>query len=131
MSSVYIKSIDDGVVTAPTNTANTPVAVLNQGSGGFQHWHFTDDGYLVLKPSSPELCLSVSSDPLQNGSRASLALKGAHDYSQTWGYDSEKSQLFLLSDNNYLLDNGSGGSAGPIVFVDKNSDVKWILQVAS
>lgn len=128
MSYVYIKSIGGGVVTAPTSTTKGSIAVLNQNSGGFQHWNFTDDGHLVLESSSPELCLSVLSDPLQNGNPVFLGLKGASSYLQTWGYDSEKSQFYLLEDDNYLLDNGSGGPAGPTVFVSKNVDAKWTLQ---
>lgn len=131
MSSVYIKDENGGVVTAPAMTAGEPVAVLNRGSGGFQHWHLTDDGYLVLVSSSPELCLSVSSEPLQSGNQVFLQPKGANRYSQTWGYDREKSEIFLLEDNNYLLDNGSGGSAGPILLVDKDANAKWTLQTAS
>ncbi|TSE05589.1 ricin-type beta-trefoil lectin domain protein [Aquimarina algiphila] len=123
----YIKYKNGGVITAPSNTANTPIAVLNQNSGGFQEWNFTSDGYIVLKSSLPELCLSVSSNSLQDGSRVSLAAKGASGFLQTWGYNSKTSQLYLLDNQDYLLDNGVGGSQGPIVYVSKSSDAKWEL----
>ncbi|MFT6140312.1 MAG: hypothetical protein ACJAXN_001525 [Psychromonas sp.] len=127
MSYFYIKDLSGGVVTAPTMAANTPLALLNQDSVGFQHWQLTADGYLIMDSSSPELCLSVSSDALQNGSPVFLGLKGAKNELQTWGYDSEKSQIYLLGHPTYLLDNGSGGPQGPTMFVSKTSEIKWAI----
>ncbi|WP_445946283.1 hypothetical protein [Shewanella sp.] len=127
MSYFYIKDLSGGVVTAPTMAANTPLALLEQDSGGFQHWHMTAEGYLIMDASSPELCLSVSSDALQSGSPVFLGVKGASETLQTWGYDSEKSQIYLLEHPSYLLDNGSGGPQGPTMYVSTTSEIKWAI----
>jgi hypothetical protein len=135
MSSVYITcengSGAGGVVTAASSSANAPVGLLNKGSSDLQQWHFTDDGYLVLASSSPELCLSVTSNPLEDGSLVQLSPKATANMAQTWGYDIGTAQIYPLVNSDYLLTNGSGGPAGPTVFVALDTETQWSLQVAS
>lgn len=140
MSSVYIKNINGGVVTAASVATNAQIAVLNQGSADLQRWSLTSDGCIVLNPSSSALCLSVpnnSSQPLQNGSQVILAPSGAPGYLQSWRYDSAAKIFALQTENRYVLTSGSGGASGPTVYVSTDSassqsqwvlDYNWVLE---
>lgn len=124
MGVVYIENMSGGVVTAADMGANAQIAVLNQGSSNFQLWKLTEQGYIVLNSSSPQLCLSVqnsSSDPLQNGSQVTLAPIAEQGYLQSWGYNSSANNFFLSADQSYLLTSGSGGTFGPVVYVSTGS----------
>lgn len=127
MKNGYIKSTNGGVITAQSNTANSSLAVLNQGSGGFQKWSFGTDGYITLASSLTELCLSVSTHSLQNGSQVSLQVKGASGFLQKWDFDSDTSLFSLAEYPTYFLDSGSGGPAGPTVYVSTQANSKWTL----
>ncbi|MFZ6771628.1 ricin-type beta-trefoil lectin domain protein [Undibacterium sp. SXout7W] len=127
----YIENIAGGVVTAAQTMANAQLAVLNQaGSSDLQLWRFTNEGYFVLNSSSPELCLSVVQDSLQNGSLVTLAPKGAQNYLQTWVYNTAKNGFSLVANSNYFLTSGLGGSGGPVVYVSTESNTpltQWRL----
>jgi len=126
----YIENMAGGVVTAAQTIANSQLAVLNKGTSALQLWSFTSDGCLVLNSSSPQLCLSVAQNSLQNGSQVTLAPIKAASYLQTWGYNAATNSFYLLANNNYLLTSGSGGPAGPTVFVSTESCTpytKWVI----
>jgi len=124
----YIESANGGVVSAAQMAPYSEVAVLNLGAD-YQDWSLTSEGYIVLKASSPALCLSVlnsSSTPVQNGSTVTLAAIGEQNYLQAWAYDSENQGLYLVTQNiDYYLTSGSGGPNGPIAYVSAGSSTPW------
>lgn len=126
----FIRSMNGGVITAESTHAGEPIAVLNVNSSPFQKWKFTNEGYIVLESPSPlEFCLSAPDDLSNEGIRVYLEPKATNGFLQKWGYNREANQFYLLKNQDYLLDNGSGGTFGPIVYVSRDSDSRWSLPV--